>query len=239
MSQDVKAMAEALKKAEALAEILDAIRADQVSISMGFGKTAEDRTDRRRQLADYIHGNADDLDERLEEFHESLRTLAALSTYNPIPEEKGQIAWLLEWPASDNMPTRWWNPTDGWMIDANTACWFAREADAESYKKQSRMHGCIVSTEHVFGLSPNPIRATGEGLNIALDKAEQDVVQQACEDVGGCGASDELREAVLRYYQAAGDDELAEALAEALGLASSPLRGEGSQNNSALPPVKS
>lgn len=63
------------------------------------------------------------------------------------------IAWLLEWPGDDNMPTRYWHPKDGWMLDANKGCWFARKADAEGYKAQSRMHGTIVGTEHVFGLS--------------------------------------------------------------------------------------
>lgn len=66
------------------------------------------------------------------------------------------IAWLLEWPADDNRPTRWWNPEAGWMMDANRACWFARRQDAEAYKNSSKMHGCIVSTEHVFGLAAPP-----------------------------------------------------------------------------------
>jgi hypothetical protein len=85
----------------------------------------------------------------------------------PRPVDKDrQVAWLLEWPASDNSPTRWWNPTTGWMIDANKACWFARKADAESYKAQSKMHGVIVSTEHVFlNTRPTP---SGDGLVEAL-----------------------------------------------------------------------
>lgn len=70
----------------------------------------------------------------------------------PKPPER-TVAWLLEWPGNDNMPTRYWNPTTGWMLDPEKACWFAREADARSYKSQSRMHGVIVGTEHVFGLN--------------------------------------------------------------------------------------
>lgn len=71
------------------------------------------------------------------------------------------IAWLLEWPASPNQPTRWWNPDTGWMMDANAAMWFARKQDAESYRVSARaMVGDIVSTELVFGLealaSPAP-----------------------------------------------------------------------------------
>lgn len=71
-----------------------------------------------------------------------------------------QTAWLIEWPASDNMVTRWWNPATGWMIDANKAIWFAREQDAEAYRGEMRFaRHSVVSTEHVFGLQRCPTEA--------------------------------------------------------------------------------
>lgn len=73
-----------------------------------------------------------------------------------------QIAWLLEWPAFDNMPTRYWHPKAGWMLDPHKACWFAREQDAQAYKAASVMHGIIRSTEHIFGLTIMP-EGLGEG----------------------------------------------------------------------------
>lgn len=42
------------------------VRDDQVSQHMGFGNTAEERADRRRQLAHYIEVNAEKVDEALE-----------------------------------------------------------------------------------------------------------------------------------------------------------------------------
>lgn len=105
-----------------------------------------------------------------------LRTvLAALSAPQEIGGER-TVAWLLEWPADDNTPTRWWNPQTGWMIDAKKACWFAREADAESYKAQSKMHGVTVSTEHVFGLAlpPSGDKGTGEPRAYSDDGFERE-----------------------------------------------------------------
>lgn len=63
-----------------------------------------------------------------------------------------QIAWLLEWPADDNNPTRYWNPKKGWMMDPVNACWFAREADAGDYKLSSNIPGTVRPVEHIFGL---------------------------------------------------------------------------------------
>jgi hypothetical protein len=70
-----------------------------------------------------------------------------------------QIAWLLEWPADDNMPSRYWNPQSGWMIDPHKGCWFAREVDAASYQASSRIHGIVRPTEHIFGLQRCPTDA--------------------------------------------------------------------------------
>lgn len=56
--------------------------------------------------------------------------------------------WLIEWPADDNMPVRWWHPVGGWMRDAYKACWFTRQTDAEAFKTHQRLHGVV--TEHVF-----------------------------------------------------------------------------------------
>lgn len=70
-----------------------------------------------------------------------------------------QAAWLLEWPADDNLPSRYWHPKTGWMLDPHKACWFAREADAAGYKAASVMHGIIRPVEHVFGIQRYPTEA--------------------------------------------------------------------------------
>jgi hypothetical protein len=70
-----------------------------------------------------------------------------------------QAAWLLEWPADDNLPTRYWNPKSGWMTDPQKACWFAREADAEDYKATSHIPGIVRPVEHIFGIQRYPTDA--------------------------------------------------------------------------------
>jgi hypothetical protein len=70
-----------------------------------------------------------------------------------------QTAWLLEWPATDSNPTRYWNPKRGWMVDPQKACWFAREADADDFKVSSKIHGVVKSTETVLGLQRCPTDA--------------------------------------------------------------------------------
>jgi hypothetical protein len=55
-----------LSSATTLATALEGVRDDQVSQRMGFGRTAEERAERRRQLAHYIAENADQVDEALE-----------------------------------------------------------------------------------------------------------------------------------------------------------------------------
>lgn len=59
-------------------------------------------------------------------------------------------AWLIEWPASDNMPARWWHPKDGWMLDANKAVRFSRKEDAEAYKREMRIGEHLMATEHIW-----------------------------------------------------------------------------------------
>lgn len=70
-----------------------------------------------------------------------------------------QTAWLLEWPASDNMPPRYWHPKKAWVLDPHKACWFAREQDAQAYK--AYMHGFIRPTEHIFDITiPDELKET-------------------------------------------------------------------------------
>lgn len=57
------------------------------------------------------------------------RRLAAV----PPPAESGERGWLVEWPSSDGVPTRWWAPKFGWVTDAGSALRFARKVDAEAY----------------------------------------------------------------------------------------------------------
>lgn len=63
-------------------------------------------------------------------------------------------AWLVEWPASDNMPVRYWHAVNGWMVDANRATHFSRRKDAEALAKRDHLSNFgLVAAEHVFGLS--------------------------------------------------------------------------------------
>ena len=61
-----------------------------------------------------------------------------------------QTAWLVEWPASDNMPARWWHPVRGWCIDANKAAWFMRKEDAQGFIDNRNFVEGITTTEHMF-----------------------------------------------------------------------------------------
>lgn len=62
-----------------------------------------------------------------------------------------QTAWLIEWPAGDDVPPRWWHPEKGWVFDANDAAWFVRNADAAAYLKGICDSKHLIVTEHVFG----------------------------------------------------------------------------------------
>ena len=77
------------------------------------------------------------------------------------------VAWLLEWPADDNLPSRWWHPVTGWMLDANKALRFCRKEDVEAYRQSRILHG--KATEHMFvradAAAPTP--PLGEGKAVA------------------------------------------------------------------------
>ena len=64
--------------------------------------------------------------------------------------QMSELAWLIEWPEDDNIPTRWWNPSTGWMRDANKATWFCRKEDAQTTITAGRFNGGIIATEHMF-----------------------------------------------------------------------------------------
>lgn len=61
-------------------------------------------------------------------------------------------AWLVEWPLNDNMPTRWWNPDTGWMLDANKAQWFVRQLsdgrDVAGARRDARGGGATARADH-------------------------------------------------------------------------------------------
>lgn len=59
------------------------------------------------------------------------------------------VAWLIEWPETDNAPVRWWNPAHGWMRDANAALHFARKTDADCYLSTMKFGEHLVVTEHM------------------------------------------------------------------------------------------
>lgn len=66
-------------------------------------------------------------------------------------------AWLIEWPADDNMPPRWWHPKTGWMLDASKASRFARKEDAEAFIREGRFCAGMQATEHKWiGAAPSP-----------------------------------------------------------------------------------
>jgi len=62
--------------------------------------------------------------------------------------------WLIEWPESDTVPVRWWNPAHGWMRDANAALHFARKTDADCYLSTMKIGESLKVTEHKFVSCP-------------------------------------------------------------------------------------
>jgi hypothetical protein len=62
--------------------------------------------------------------------------------------------WLVEWPESDTVPVRWWNPAHGWMRDANAALHFARKTDADCYLSTMKIGESLKVAEHKFVTSP-------------------------------------------------------------------------------------
>ena len=66
--------------------------------------------------------------------------------------------WLVETPATDNSPARWWHPTGGWMIDWNKALRFACAVDAEDFSASSHMRGCLprFASEHALLTPKDP-----------------------------------------------------------------------------------
>lgn len=61
-----------------------------------------------------------------------------------------ETVWLIEWPADDNLPVRWWHPQGGWMMDAAKALRFARKEDGEAYAASSLGLTGRPVTEHIF-----------------------------------------------------------------------------------------
>ena len=62
-------------------------------------------------------------------------------------------AWLIEWPADDRLPVRYWHPRLGFTVDPYKAIWFCRREDAEAMARTDRLvHYGVVEAEHVFGL---------------------------------------------------------------------------------------
>lgn len=86
----------------------------------------------------------------------ALEEEGALATQPPAADGKLREAlesyvWLVEWPACANMPARWWNPVDGWMLDAFKALRFSRKEDAQLFIQAQRfMLQIAVATEHGF-----------------------------------------------------------------------------------------
>lgn len=76
-----------------------------------------------------------------------LRRIEDALQHLQLPDEK--TAWLIEWPANDNLLARWWHPVDGWMLDASEAARFTRKCDAEAYIK-SMDYGfkALIAAEH-------------------------------------------------------------------------------------------
>lgn len=85
--------------------------------------------------------------ERLRATISDLLSRLMLTQPQPAKDESG---WLIEWPATDNNPPRWWHPVDGWMVDAGRGCRFARKDDAEAYIKTGCYCVPVIATEHVW-----------------------------------------------------------------------------------------
>lgn len=85
------------------------------------------------------------------------------------PASVPESAWLVEWPANENLPARWWHPTVGWCVDANVALRFSRKQDADDYIATRQMGNHGVATEHVWGSAthPAPIASAEEAAPVA------------------------------------------------------------------------
>lgn len=139
------------------------------------------------------------------------RILAALSTSSPIQEEKEAETWsVVDSSMDDPISAEEGKPI--WDIHVSrgrTIAYAYHRNDAD-----------LIARLHNAALSPTPIRATGEG-RARLEKLAQRL------EWGGVGENSRMPS----------KDELADAKALRAMLAASPLRGEGSQNNSSLPPI--
>lgn len=92
-----------------------------------------------------------------------------------------EAAWLIEWPADDNVPVRWWHPVDGWMRDANKAMRLSRSCDAAAYIASHKMVAGVKPTEHVWlaAIAAQPTR----------------VQTPTIDEISSCGSENDYRRA--------------------------------------------
>ena len=58
------------------------------------------------------------------------------------------IAWLIEWPATEDRSARWWHPERGWTMDAARSLWFVRKEDAQASINKGCFVGGVRPVEH-------------------------------------------------------------------------------------------
>ncbi len=81
----------------------------------------------------------------------ALHAVKAALAERPVVDE---IAWLIEWPATRQMPVRYWHPSEGHVIDPNHAVRFSRREDAEAMLKRDHLMEAR-AVEHMWcALSP-------------------------------------------------------------------------------------
>src|SRR5574343_1360013 len=114
------------------------------------------------------------------------RALAAEALLNAARDR--EAAWLIEWPASRQMPVRYWHPTEGHVLDANDAVRFCRREDAEAMLKRDHLFGGAKAVEHIWTALLSTATSPGEGSSsanraarIASDHAASETLRKSGE----------------------------------------------------------
>ncbi len=81
------------------------------------------------------------------------------------------------------MPTRWWNPRDGWMLDPNKGMRFSRKEDAEMLIQSEARRGFVsgvLPTEHKWIDRTHPTAATpaSEGCNLIAQERQRQIEKE-------------------------------------------------------------
>jgi hypothetical protein len=78
--------------------------------------------------------------------------------------DERKTAWLIEWPAKEDSPARWWHNVRGWTNNAHRAQWFCRHDDAQASIDQGYFIKGVKPVEHIFLISPSTQQPPSEGV---------------------------------------------------------------------------